>query len=102
MAKKCALTGVGPQYGNNVSHSNCKTRRRFVPNIQHVSLLSEALERSIPLRLTAATIRTVDHNGGLDAYLTSTSDTKLTDEARKLKRQIKKAQAAKAVPVAAA
>lgn len=92
MAKKCALTGVGPQYGNNVSHSNRKTRRRFVPNIQVVSLLSDVLKRSVRLRLTAATIRTVDHNGGLDAYLLSTSNSKLTDEARKLKRLIKKAQ----------
>ena len=99
MAKKCALTGVGPQYGNNVSHSNRKTRRRFVPNIQVVSLLSDVLKRSVRLRLTAATIRTVDHNGGLDAYLLSTSNSKLTDEVRRLKRQIKKAQAAIA-PVA--
>ncbi len=95
MARKCALTGVGAQYGNNVSHSNRKTRRRFVPNIQTVSLLSDSLKRSFKLRLTAATIRTVDHNGGLDAYLLSTSNTKLTDEARKLKRLIKKAQAPK-------
>jgi large subunit ribosomal protein L28 len=96
MSKKCALTGVGPMSGNNVSHSNRKTRRRFMPNVQVVSLLSEALKRSVTLRLTAATIRTVDHNGGLDAYLLSTSDSKLTAEARALKRQIKKAQAAKA------
>ena len=98
MAKKCALTGVGPQYGNNVSHSNHKTRRRFVPNIQAVSLMSEALGRHVTLRVTMATLRTVDHNGGLDAYLLSTSSTKLTEEAKTLKRKIKKAQAAKAVP----
>lgn len=101
MAKKCELTGVGPMSGNNVSHSNRKTRRRFLPNIQVISFMSEALGRNITLRLTAASIRTVDHNGGLDAYLTSTSDTKLTDEARKLKRQIKKALAAKAEKKAA-
>ena len=95
MAKKCELTGTGPQYGNNVSHSNRKTRRRFVPNIQAVSLLSDALKRHVKLRLTVATLRTVDHNGGLDAYLTSTSDSKLTEEAVKLKRQIKKALAGK-------
>jgi large subunit ribosomal protein L28 len=95
MSKKCALTGTGPQYGNNVSHSNRKTRRRFVPNIQVTSLLSDALGRAVTLRLTVATMRTVDHNGGLDAYLLSTSDRKLTDEARTLKRQIKKALAAK-------
>ena len=96
MAKKCELTGTGPMSGNNVSHSNRKTRRRFLPNIQVISLASEALGRSVTMRVTAATIRTVDHNGGLDAYLTSTSDSKLTDEARKLKRAIKKAIASKA------
>src|SRR6185369_4164990 len=96
MAKKCDLTGVGPMYGNNVSHSNRKTRCRFVPNLQVISLQSDALGRSVSLRLTAATIRTVDHNGGLDAYLTTTADSKLTDEARRLKRQIKKALAEKA------
>ena len=95
MAKKCALTGTGPMYGNNVSHSNRKTRRRFVPNIQVTSLLSDALGRAVTLRLTVATLRTVDHNGGLDAYLISTSDKKLTDEGRVLKRQIKKALADK-------
>ena len=95
MAKKCELTGVGPMSGNTVSHSNNKTRRRFIPNIQHVSVVSEALGRSVALRLTAATIRTIDHKGGLDAYLTSTSDTKLTPEGRTLKRQIKKALATK-------
>jgi large subunit ribosomal protein L28 len=101
MAKKCALTGTGPQYGNNVSHSNRKTRRRFVPNIQVASLLSDALGRSVTLRLTVATLRTVDHNGGLDAYLLSTSGRKLTDEGRKLKAQVKKAIAAKGEPKAA-
>jgi large subunit ribosomal protein L28 len=101
MAKKCALTGTGPQYGNNVSHSNRKTRRRFVPNIQVTTLLSDALGHGVKLRLTVATLRTVDHNGGLDAYLLSTSDKKLTDEAVKLKRQIKKALADKSAPKAA-
>ncbi len=96
MAKKCALTGTGPMSGNNVSHSNRKTRRRFVPNIQIVSLYSDALKRSVALRVTVATLRTVDHNGGLDAYLLSTSSKKLTEEAVKLKRQIKKAVAPKA------
>lgn len=100
MAKRCELTGTGPMSGNNVSHSNRKTRRRFVPNIQAVSIASEVLGRSFSLRVTAATIRTIDHNGGLDSYLTSTSDTKLTIEAVRLKRMIKKAIAEK--PVAAA
>jgi large subunit ribosomal protein L28 len=101
MAKKCALTGTGPQYGNNVSHSNRKTRRRFVPNIQVTSLTSDALGKSVTLRLTVATLRTVDHNGGLDAYLLSTKAHKLTEEGRRLRRQIKKAIAAKSEPKAA-
>jgi len=101
MAKKCDLTGVGPMSGNNVSHSNHKTRRRFVPNLQPVSFASEALNKSFSLRVTAATIRTVDHNGGLDSYLTKTSDRKLTVEAIKIKRQIKKAIAEQSEPVAA-
>ncbi len=96
MAKKCALTGVGPMSGNNVSHSNRKTRRRFLPNMQVITYASEALGRNITLRLTAASIRTVEHNGGLDAYLSTTADSKLTDEGRKLKRAVKKAVKAKA------
>jgi large subunit ribosomal protein L28 len=87
--------------GNNVSHSNRKTRRRFVPNIQVTSLLSDALGRKVTLRLTVATLRTIDHNGGLDAYLISTKAAKLTEEGRKLRRQIKKAVAAKAEKAAA-
>ena len=92
MAKRCELTGTGPIYGNNVSHSNCKTRRRFEPNLHVISLLSDTLKRSFPLRITAATLRTVDHNGGLDTFLLTTSNSKLTDEAISLKRKIKKAQ----------
>ena len=93
MAKRCELTGTGPIYGNNVSHSNCKTRRRFEPNLHVISLLSDTLKRSFPLRITAATLRTVDHNGGLDSFLLTTSNSKLTEEAISLKRKIKKAQA---------
>lgn len=96
MSKKCALTGVGPMSGNNVSHSNRKTRRRFEPNIQQVSLMSEVLGHSVSLKVTAATLRTVDHNGGLDAYLLSTSSSKLTEEGKSLKRLIKKTQTAAA------
>lgn len=92
MAKRCELTGTGPIYGNNVSHSNCRTRRRFEPNLHVISLLSDTLKRSFPLRITAATLRTVDHNGGLDSFLLTTSNSKLTDEAISLKRKIKKAQ----------
>ncbi len=93
MARRCELTGVGVQTGNNVSHANNRTRRRFLPNLQNVSLVSDALGHKVPLRLTAATIRTVEHNGGLDNYLLTTSSSKLTEQGQKLKRQIKKAQA---------
>lgn len=95
MAKRCALTGTGVQSGNNVSHANNKTRRRFVPNVQHVSLQSEALGNNVTLKVTAATLRTVEHNGGLDNYLLTTSNTKLTEEGQRLKRRIKRAQKAK-------
>ena len=91
MSRRCDLTGKGLQSGNNVSHSKRKTRRKFLPNLHPVSLLSDILKKSVNLRIAASTIRTVDHNGGLDKYLLSTTDSKLTDKAVKLKRQIKKA-----------
>lgn len=89
MAKRCELTGVGVRSGNNVSHSKRKTRRRFLPNLHNVSLRSEALGSDVGLKITAATLRTVDHNGGLDSYLISTSNLKLTDVAKKIKKRIK-------------
>lgn len=91
MARRCALTGKGVQTGNKISHSNRKSRRRFLPNIQNVSLVSEALGCAVTLRIPASTLRSIDKNGGLDAYLTSTANTQLTEEAVKLKRRIKKA-----------
>ena len=93
MARRCSITGTGSQYGNLVSHSNHKTRTRFLPNLQHVSLVSEILGTTIPLRVTAATLRSIEHNGGLDAYLLSHSSLKMTPEAAKLKRQLKRKQA---------
>lgn len=90
MAKRCAITGTGSQYGNNVSHSNRKTRTRFMPNLQQVSLRSDVLGVDVPLRVTAATLRSIEHNGGLDGYLLGHSASKMTAEAAKLKRQIKK------------
>ena len=96
MARRCALTGVGVMTGNNVSHAKNRTRRRFLPNLQDISLMSDALGHTQALRLCAATIRTVEHNGGLDAYLLNTSNLKLTDEAQKLKRRIKRALVKKA------
>jgi large subunit ribosomal protein L28 len=93
MARRCAVTGKGVQAGNNVSHANNKTRRRFLPNLQETSLLSDALGQMVRLRLTTHAIRTIEHNGGLDAYLLGTNNSKLTDEARRLKRRIAKAAA---------
>ncbi len=94
MARKCAVTGKGVMTGNNVSHANNRTRRRFLPNLQQASFFSEALGRTIRLRISTDGIRTIEKNGGLDAYLMKKSVSKLDVELRKLKKQIeKKAQA---------
>lgn len=90
MSRRCDLTGIGALSGNNVSHSNRKSKTRFLPNLQNVSLLSDVLGAPVRLRVTAATLRSVEHNGGLDAYLLTSADDKLTDKARRLKRQIRK------------
>lgn len=94
MARRCELTGKGVQSGNNVSHSNIKSRRRFLPNMQRASLMSEVLGRSVKLRVTAAALRSVEHNQGLDNFLLKQADDKLSQNALRLKRQIKKAVAA--------
>lgn len=91
MSRRCSMTGVGIQYGNNVSHANNKTRRRFLPNLQHASLMSDALGRAVRVRLAVSALRTIEHRGGLDAFLLGTADAKLPDEARRLKRRIQKA-----------
>ncbi len=96
MARRCSVTGQGVLTGNNVSHANNKSRRRFLPNLQQTSLLSDALGRTVKLRLTARTIRSIEHNGGLDAYLLDTPNGKLTQEAVRIKRQIRKVNAAAA------
>lgn len=93
MSKRCDLTGRTIQTGNNVSHAMNKTRRRFMPNLQETSLWSEALGQSLRLRVSAYGLRSVEHNGGLDAYLLKTSDGKLAPVAQKIKRRIKRAQA---------
>jgi large subunit ribosomal protein L28 len=93
MARRCAITGKGVQTGNNVSHANNKTRRRFLPNLQDTSLLSDVLGQLVRMRLTVHAIRTIEHNGGLDAFLLKTPDAKLPDEARRVKRRIEKAAA---------
>lgn len=94
MARRCSITGKGVLTGNNVSHANNRSRRRFLPNLQVTSLVSDALGQPVRLRLSTSTIRTIEHNGGLDTYLLGTADAKLTAEARRLKRRIKKAAAA--------
>lgn len=91
MSWRCDLTGKKPLVGHKVSHSNIKTKRRFLPNLQTISLLSDALGGAVRLRLTAHGIRTVEANGGIDAYLLGTPDRKLPAEARRLKRRIERA-----------
>ncbi len=77
--------------GNNVSHANNRTRRRFLPNLQDSSLLSDALGKQVRLKVSTRTIRSIEHKGGLDSYLLGTANSKLTDEAKRLKRKIRKA-----------
>ena len=96
MARRCGITGKGVLTGNNVSHANNKSRRRFLPILQHTSFFSDVLGSSIQLRLSTRGIRTVEHNGGLDSFLLGTPDRALTVEAKVLKRRIEKAQAKKA------
>ncbi len=91
MARRCELTGKGVQTGNNVSHANNRSRRRFLPNVQRATLSSEVLGRSFHMRVTTHALRSVEHAGGLDAYLMKASDAKLSLSARRLKRVIKKA-----------
>lgn len=93
MSRRCELTGKGVMSGNNVSHSNRKTRRRFLPNLNTVTLQSDTLGRSFRFRVAAGALRTVDHRGGLDAFLDKASDTELSPGALKIKRDIAKARA---------
>ena len=94
MSRVCELTGKGPMTGNNVSHANNKTKRRFLPNLNDVTLQSETLGRSFKLRISAAALRTVDHRGGLDAFMAKAKDSELSDNALKIKKDILKAQTA--------
>ncbi|WP_323796696.1 50S ribosomal protein L28 [Nisaea sp.] len=96
MARRCEITGKGVQTGNNVSHANNRSRRRFLPNLQQTSLMSDALGKMVRLRLTTHAIRSIEHNGGLDAYMLKAKNAQLGLEARALKRRIVKAAAAKA------
>ncbi|MFY0680924.1 MAG: 50S ribosomal protein L28 [Thalassovita sp.] len=93
MSRVCELTGKGPMSGNNVSHAKNRTRRRFLPNLNDVTLQSQTLDRSFKLRISAAALRTVDHRGGLDAFLAKAKDTELSSNALKIKKDVAKAQA---------
>ena len=94
MSRRCELTGKGPMTGNNVSHANNKTRRRFLPNLNEVTLQSEILGRGVKLRISASALRTVDHRGGLDAFLAKAKDSELSSNALRVKKEIAKAQEA--------
>jgi large subunit ribosomal protein L28 len=90
MSRVCELTGKGPMTGNNVSHANNKTRRRFLPNLNDTTLQSEALGRSFKLRISAHALRSVDHRGGLDKFLAKAKDSDLSPNALKIKKAIQK------------
>ncbi len=90
MSRVCELTGTGPMVGHNVSHSNIKTKRRFMPNLVNVTLHSEALDQRFSMRVAAKALRTVDKLGGLDAYLAKAKDDVLSSKALKIKKNIAK------------
>ena len=94
MSRRCELTAKGPQVGHKVSHSNIKTKRRFLPNLVNVTFLSDALGRAVKLRVSTNALKSVDHNGGLDAFLTKADAADLSPKAVDIKRQIVKKQAA--------
>ena len=96
MSRRCELTGKGPMTGNNVGHANNKTKRRFLPNLNDVTLQSEVLGRGVKLRISASALRSVDHRGGLDAFMAKAKDSELSANALKIKKEIAKAQAAQA------
>ena len=96
MSRRCELTGTGPMVGNNVSHANNKTKRRFLPNLQEVTLISDALGRSFKFRISNAALRSVDHRGGLDAFLAKAKDDTLSADALKVKKEIAKLAVAQA------
>jgi len=101
MSRRCEITGKGVLTGNNVSHANNKTRRRFLPNLQEASLLSDVLGQSVKMRLTTGALRTIEHNGGLDAFLLTTPNRDLPVEAQSLKRRIARARTKQAAAIAA-
>jgi large subunit ribosomal protein L28 len=97
MARRCFITGKGVQVGNNVSHANNKTKRRFLPNLQRISLLSDALG-PVSVRLSTRAIRSIEKSGGIDAFLAGASSSHLTAEAKRLKRRIDRAATKRAAP----
>jgi large subunit ribosomal protein L28 len=94
MSRKCPISGKGVQVGHNVSHSNIKSKRRFLPNLQTISVLSDALG-PVRLRLSTNAIRTIEFKGGIDAFLKGTPDSKLSPEIRRLKRRVEAVAAAR-------
>ena len=94
MSRRCELTGKGPMVGNNVSHAKNRTRRRFLPNLTETALMSESLGRTFRLKVSTSALRTVDHRGGLDAFLLKAKDAELSTNALKIKKDIVKAQVA--------
>lgn len=96
MARRCELTGKAVLTGNNVSHANNKSKRRFLPNLNEVSLISDSLGQKVRLRITSHALRSVEHRGGLDSFLQKASEAELSIRARRLKRAIAKRVAAQA------
>ena len=92
MSRRCQITGKGVLTGNNVSHANNKSRRRYLPNLQEASVMSDALGGTVNMRVTTAGLRTIEHNGGLDAFLLGTPNRKLPAEAQALKRRVVRAR----------
>jgi large subunit ribosomal protein L28 len=91
MSRRCLISGKGVLTGNNVSHANNRTRRRFLPNLQETSVLSDALGQMVRLRVTTRGLKTIEINGGIDAFLLSVNDSKLSEEALRLKRRVQRA-----------
>ncbi|MFK0300061.1 50S ribosomal protein L28 [Brevundimonas sp. NPDC090276] len=89
MSRRCELTGIGPMVGHNVSHSNIKTKRRFLPSLKTVKVASESLGQTFSLRISNAALRTLDYKGGLDAFIVKARDEKLSVAALRIKRQVK-------------
>lgn len=96
MARRCELTGKDVMVGNNVSHANNKTKRRFAPNLQYVRFFSEALKKFVRLRVSVAALRSVDKNGGLDGFLAKVNDSELSQTAKNVRKEILSAQVTEA------